>query len=210
MKLYYSAGSCSTSCHISLEEAGLQYQAVEIDFDDATDPNLALIKKLNALGTLPVLITDDGKQLDQNLSIHTYIADQAPGKNLLPPSGSFERLEAMNWLSFVAADLHKAVGGLLGLAAYENEPQVKAAVRKNLLVRANDVLKYLDTRLAGRDYILGSHFSVIDAYAFVVTGWTKYVDVSLASYPHLQAYMDRMAARPAVAKVLQAEGLLEA
>jgi glutathione S-transferase len=51
MKLYYSAGSCSTSCHITLEESGLKYEAIEIDWDNASDPNLALTAKLNPLGT---------------------------------------------------------------------------------------------------------------------------------------------------------------
>ena len=47
MKLYYSAGSCSTSCHITLEESGLKYEAVEVDWDNASDPNIALVTKLN-------------------------------------------------------------------------------------------------------------------------------------------------------------------
>jgi glutathione S-transferase len=208
MKLYYSAGSCSTSCHISLEESGLSYQAIEIDFDNSTDPNLALIQKMNPLGTLPILLTDNGKQLDQNLSIHVYIADQAAGKKLFPASGSFERFEALNWLSFVAADMHKAVGGLFGVAVYQDDKAVQAAVRKNLLGRANEALAYLDARLHGRSYILGEHFSVVDSYAFVVAGWTKYLDVSLSPYKNIEAYMGRVAARPAVAKVLQAEGLV--
>jgi glutathione S-transferase len=207
MKLYYSAGSCSTSCHITLEESGLKYEAIEVDFDNTSDPNVALVQKLNALGTLPILITDDGKQLDQNLSIHTYVADLAPSKNLLPPTGSFERAEAMNWLSFVAADLHKSVGGLFQLAAYEDDKTVQAAVRKNILPRANETLKYLDNRLTGRNYIMGNQFTAPDAYAFVVASWTKYLDVSLSPYPNIQAYMSRIADRPAVAKVIQVEGL---
>jgi glutathione S-transferase len=121
MKLYYSAGSCSTSCHISLEEAGLKYEAIEVDWDNSSDPNVALVTKLNPLGTLPVLITDDGKQLDQNAAIHTYIADLAPQKNLLPAQGTFERAQAMNWLSFVTTDLHKSIGGLFSVAAISDD-----------------------------------------------------------------------------------------
>src|SRR3982751_4097930 len=101
MKLYYSAGSCSTSDHITLEESGLKYEAIGIDWDNASDPNIAIVNKLNPLGTLPIFITDEGKQLDQNLSIHTYIADSAPNKGLLPPVNTVERAQALNWLSFV-------------------------------------------------------------------------------------------------------------
>src|SRR5688500_17498396 len=104
MKLLYSAGSCSTSCHISLEESGLKYQAVGVDWDDPSDPNVQEVVKMNPLGTLPVMVTENGKILSQNIAIHTLVADLAPKSQLLPPAGSFERAEAMNWLSFVASD----------------------------------------------------------------------------------------------------------
>jgi glutathione S-transferase len=209
MKLYYSAGSCSTSCHISLEEAGLKYEAIEVDFDNPSDPNLELTQKLNAMGTLPILMNDEGKQLDQNISIHLYAAGKAPEKNLFPKAGSAEYFEGMNWLSFVAADLHKSVGALFQLALYENDKTVQEAVRKIAMPRAASALKYLDTRLNGRSYIMGDHFTVIDSYAFIVASWTKHLNVSLVPYPNISAYLGRVAARPAVAKVLQAEGLLD-
>lgn len=208
MKLYYSAGSCSTSCHITLEESGLKYEAIEVDFDNENDPNIALINKLNPLGTLPILVTDDGKQLDQNLAIHTYIADKAPAKNLLPAQGSFERAEAMNYLSFVATDLHKGIGALFGLRAYADDANVQAAVRKNMLNTATGYLEYLDSKLAGKDYLMGSNFTPADAYAFVVTGWTKWLEIPLAPYKNIEGYLARVASRPAVAKVLKEEGLL--
>lgn len=205
MKLYYSAGSCSTSCHITLEEAGLPYEAIAVDWDKPEDA--ALVDRLNPLGTLPVLIADGGAQLDQNLAIHAYVADQVPGKGLLPREGTLERAEAMNWLSFVAADLHKAIGGLFSVPRVSPDPAVQAAVRTHLVDRSHDHLRYLEARLAGRDYILGQAFSVVDAYAFVVTGWTEWLEISLAPYPNIRAYRARVAARPAVAKVLKEEGL---
>lgn len=207
MKLYYSAGSCSTSCHISLEEAGLKYEAIEVDWDNASDPNLAVVARLNPLGTLPIFITDDGKQLDQNLAIHTYIADQAPAMKLLPSPGSFARTEAMNMLSFIAADLHKAVGGMFSIPSMSTDTNVQTQIRKAMLEKAHVNLAYFDAKLAGRDYILGAAFSVADAYAFVVLGWTKYLEIPITPYKNIQAYLARVAARPAVAHVLQVEGL---
>jgi glutathione S-transferase len=206
MKLYYSAGSCSTSCHISLEESGLKYEAVGIDWDNDSDPNIEIVKKLNPLGTLPIFITDEGKQLDQNVAIHTYIAEKAQDKRLFPAAG-IERAQAMNWLSFVASDLHKGIGGLFGLDAISSDPKVKESVRKYMVNRAGDYLSYMDSKLAGKDYLLGKDFSVVDAYAFVVTGWTNWLEIPLTPYKNIQTYLARIAARPAVAKVLKEEGL---
>lgn len=208
MKLYYSAGSCSTSCHITLEEAGLEYEAIEVDWDKPGDLT-RLVSELNPLGTLPVMITEDGKQLDQNLAIHVYVADRAPAKNLLPPPGTIERAQALNWLSFVCADLHKGIGGMFGIPSMSDDEGVRAAIRKAMLRSANEYLAYVDAKLAGRDYLMGKAFTPADAYAFVVISWTKYLDVSIAPYENVQSYLQRVAARPAVARVLEAEGLLE-
>jgi glutathione S-transferase len=208
MKLYYSAGSCSTSCHITLEEAGLKYEAIEVDWEKPGDLT-KLVAELNPLGTLPVLITEDGKQLDQNLSIHVYVADRAPAKGLLPPPGTIERAQALNWLSFVCSDLHKAIGGMFGIPHMSDDEGVRAAIRKAMLKSANEYLGYVDAKLAGKDYLMGKAFTPADAYAFVVISWTKYLDVSIAPYKNVQSYLARVAARPAVARVLAAEGLLE-
>jgi glutathione S-transferase len=205
MKLYYSGGSCSTSCHITLEESGLKYEAIQIDWDNPADA--ATVTKLNKLGTLPVLLTDDGHQLDQNLSIHAYVADKAKDKNLFPPGGTFERAQALNWLSFVAADLHKGIGALFSVKAWSDDKNIQTAVRKFMVARANDLLSYMNNELKGKDYLMGQNFTPADAYAFVVLGWTKHLDVPLAPYKNIESYLARIGGRPAVAKVLKEEGL---
>ena len=208
MKLYFSAGSCSTSCHIVMEESGLPYEAIMVDWDNPSDPNIALVSKLNPNGTLPVCITDEGKQLDQNLSIHAYIASKAPQKNLMPEAGTYEYAKALNWLSYVAADLHKTIGALFGVQAISQEKSVQDTVRKFMVGRSLECLRVLNAELAGKDYLMGKQFTPADAYAFVVLGWTQYLDIPLNDYKNIQAYMGRIAARPAVVKVLRAEGLV--
>ncbi len=207
MKLYYSAGSCSTACHITLEESGLKYEAVEVDWDNTSDPNIALVEKLNPLGTLPILVTESGKQLDQNIAIQTYIADLAPDTKLLPTPGTFERAEAMNWLAFVSTDLHKSVGAFFSIKGISTDPAVQTIYRKFLIDNANKVLTYLDSKLANKEYLMGNTFTPADAYAFIVTGWTQWLDIPITPYKNIQNFRARVAARPAVAKVLKQEGL---
>lgn len=207
MKLYYSAGSCSTCCHIALEEAGLSHEAIAVDFDQTSDPNFIQAMKLNGMGTLPVLDFGNGKALTQNLSILTYIADNAPEKKLLPAQGTFERAEAMTWLSFVAADLHKAVGGLFGVPHYSTDAAKKEEYRAYQMKSAEQTLSYLNANLAGKDYLMGKQYTVADAYAFIVVGWTKWLNVSLDAYPNIQSYMGRILERPATQKVFKIEGL---
>ena len=51
-------------------------------------------------------------------------------------------------------------------------------------------------------------FSLPDAYLFTVLRWTVPTKIDLAPFPHLQAFMKRMEARPAVRVALKAEGLI--
>lgn len=207
MKLYYSAGSCSTSCHISLEESGLKYEAVQVDWDKDNDPNIRLVTRLNPLGTLPVMVLDRGEALTQNIAIHTYVADQVPDRRLLPRPGTPERALAMNWLSFVAADLHKSFSPLFAADSFSNDPTEKGRFRDWALGNLRGYLEFLDKNLEGKDYLTGKDFTVADAYCFVVTNWTKYMEIPIDRYRNLSAYLQRVASRPAVGTVLKQEGL---
>src|SRR5580658_3778525 len=104
MKLYYSSGACSMSCHIALEEAGLNYTPVQVDWDKPT-ADLQTMFKLNPLDVVPVLVTDQGKPITQNAAILEFLADAKPSRQLLPSVGTAERAEVDQWVSFVASDL---------------------------------------------------------------------------------------------------------
>jgi glutathione S-transferase len=75
--------------------------------------------------------------------------------------------------------------------------------------RLADRLTWVDRQLEGRDYLMGSEFTVPDAYLFVVASWGKYVGVDISGLSHLGAFMARMAARPGVRAALDAEGLVK-
>jgi glutathione S-transferase len=79
----------------------------------------------------------------------------------------------------------------------------KAAIKDRLTRR----FAWLDAQLAKKPYLLGDTYSVADAYAFTVLGWTKHVGIDLSPYAHVVAYMDRVGQRPAVQAALKKEGL---
>jgi glutathione S-transferase len=66
----------------------------------------------------------------------------------------------------------------------------------------------MDARLAKQPY-LAEDYSVADAYAFTVLNWANFLALPLTAYPHVQAYMARVSARPQVQAALKAEGLVK-
>jgi glutathione S-transferase len=195
------------SCHIALEEAGLSYTAIQLDFAKP-DANTAELESLNPLGAAPVLVTGQGKALTQNAAILEYIADQKPESGLLPASGTWERYEAMSWLSFVAADFHKAFTPLFSSKTITGNAGGQEDLKKWCFGNIKDYLKYLDQGLGGKDYLNGKKFTVADAYLFAVGGWCEDVGLKTDEYKNYNSYIARIYQRPAVQKVMKAEGLL--
>jgi glutathione S-transferase len=113
-----------------------------------------------------------------------------------------ERYHLIEWLNFIATELHKSFGALFDPGAPD---AAKAAARARLDKR----LDYLDRTLGDAPFLLGEHFTVADGYLFTVLGWGRLVDVDIARWPHLAAYAGRIGARPKVLDTLRAEGLLK-
>lgn len=77
------------------------------------------------------------------------------------------------------------------------------AVKAKLAVRFAE----MDAVLSRSDFLAG-RYSVADAYGFTIVNWSNLLGIPLTAYPHLQAWMARVAARPQVQAALRAEGLL--
>lgn len=200
MKLYYSPGACSLSPHIVLREAGLAFEPVLAPtkthkLTDGTD-----YYTINPLGYVPLLELDDGTRLREGPAIVQYIADQVPNKNLAPANGTLPRYRLQEWLTFIGMELHRSFTPLFNPAMPE---EAKKLSRDRIANRFG----FVNDQLAGKDYVMGEHFTVADAYLYVVTRWSKPMSIDLAPYPNLAAHHARVAARPAVQEALALEKL---
>jgi glutathione S-transferase len=201
IKLYYSPGAGSLAAHIALCESGLPFQPVAAPtktkkLDDGTD-----YYSINPLGYVPMLELADGTRLAEGPAILQYIADQVPDQHLAPPNGTLSRYRLQGWLTFVGVELHK--GGFSPLFNPALTQEAKAVFRDRLLSR----LQWVDGELAGKDYLMGSHFTVADAYLFTVSNWAPRTGTDIGHLSHLGAFRARVLARPAVQTAMKAEGL---
>jgi glutathione S-transferase len=201
MKLHYSPGACSLASHIALHESGLPFAIDKFNRDTRTTSTGVDFLKINPKSYVPAIELDDGNILTEGAVILQYIADQSPASNLAPKAGTLERYRLQEWLTFIGTEVHKSYSPLFNPNAAE---EVKSYVRNALVPR----LAYVEAQLANNDYLMGSGFSVADAYLFVVLNWSKRVGVELGAYPNIQNYMARVAMRPAVQAAMKAEGLL--
>ncbi len=201
MKLFYAPGVCSLSPHIVLEEAGVPHSLVKTDIRAKTIEGGGDYTATNPLGYVPALELDDGTILTEGPAIVQYIAAKATGKNLTPPAGSVAHFQMLSWLNFISSELHKGFSPLFNPAMPD---EAKTIARERLLIR----LAHVDAQLAGKDYLMGSAFTLPDAYLFTVLRWTVPLKIDLAPYSNLQAFQKRMEARPAVRAAMKVEGLI--
>ena len=203
MKLYYSPGACSLSPHIALLEAGLPYDLVKVDLRAKKLENGDDYLKINPKGQVPALALDSGELITEGPVIVQMIADKVPAKNLAPARDSAERYKLQEWLTYVNGELHKNIGPLFNPALSD---EAKGVFKD----RAMGKFKYVDSQLAGRDYLMGKQFTVADGYLYVMLRWADGMKFDLSGLNNLLAYKDRIAARPKVQEALVKEGLMKA
>ena len=201
MDFYFAPLACSMATRIAVAEAGGTINLIEIDPTDkkvlATGQDYLAI---NPLGMVPALRTDDGEVLTENAAILQYVADRFPAAELAPPaSDAIGRARLRQWLSFIGAELHK--GLMIPLLDRKAPEEVAAWALRRYAPR----LAYLNEHLSNRDFLL-DRFSVADAYLATVLNWTQATpQIDLGQYPALEAYLERMRARPSVAAALGVE-----
>lgn len=200
MKLYFSAGACSLSPHIVLREAGIPFELVAVDLRSKRLQDGSDFRAINPKGYVPALQLDDGQLLTEGPAIVQYVADLKPESKLAPPAGTLERYRLQEWLTFIGTELHKSFGVFFNPNATD---ETRNEARERLSTRFDFVAKALE----GKSYLLGDTFTAADAYLYTILRWTKFAGIDLAKWPSIQAYFERVTARPAVQQALEAEKL---
>ena len=164
MKLYFSKGACSLSVRIIAHELGLKldYEAVDLHTKKTATGNDYYA--VNIKGSVPALLLDNGELLTENVAIQEYLADTYPS-TLLPPQKDFQRYRVLEWLSFMASDVHKGFGPLFS-------SEVPQALKDTIFLPSlKNKLNLLDKHFSGHTYLLGDTFTLPDAYCFVMMRW---------------------------------------
>lgn len=200
MKLYYSPGSCSLAVHIALKETGQASELTRVDvftkaMDDGGD-----YRTVNPRGALPALVLDEGGVLTEVAVLLQYVADRGGNNVLIPAVGTLERYRVLEWLNYLATELHKSFSVLFNPVATDD---FKQFVQQKLIRHFAEI----DVAVGREEWLANGAYSVADIYAFVISNWAGMVGIDLSGFAALEAFRGRIASRPAVAAALQAEGL---
>jgi glutathione S-transferase len=200
MKLYYATGSCGLAPQIALREAGQIFDLIKVDFKTKMTVEGDFFK-VTPKGFVPALKLDDGEVITEGAVVLQWIADHNPDRKLLPAAGSADRYRALEWLNYIATDMHKGYATLF--SPFLDDASKARFIDGNLSTR----FSYLDDHLSRNNYILGTEFCVADAYLYNILTWSPRVNVDLSAYASIGQFMKRVSQRPTVKTSLEAEGL---
>ena len=201
MKLYYASGACSLAVHIALKEVGASFEAVAVDLAKHTTADGGDYFAISPRGYVPLLEFADGSRHTEGAALLQYVADLDPAQALIGAPRSARRLAVLEWVAFVATELHKPFSWLWHKETAES---TQRTVKNKFAARFAE----LDAHLATREFLAGD-YSVADAYAFTIVNWCRFLAIPLTRYPNLEAFLERVAARPKVREAMAAEGLLK-
>lgn len=186
----------------ALEEIGVPYEYVELDRSKGEHKAAAYLA-INPNGKVPALVDGDETYFE-SLAIILYLAHRYGVDKKLWPGPGRDRADALSWSVWSATELQVFAlryiyHGLDSRISYKPEDRSKAAAEFNLAATKRN-LAMLDGRLATREHLLGA-FSLVDVCCGSTVRFGKMMGIPTDSYPHVNAWLGRLAARPALAKV---------
>lgn len=168
--------------------AGIAIDEVEVDFMGGEHKRAPLID-MNPWGELPIL--EDGDLiLRDSQAILVYLAGRYAGEAWLPrdPAGM---AEVMQWLSTSANEIQNGPGAarLVDKFGYELD-------KADTLRRSARILPLIDHHLAGHDWLVGDRVTIADCAVFPYVAMAPEGGVSLAPYPAIRRWIERIKALP--------------
>lgn len=207
MKLYFKAGACSLAPHIVLAEMNTVYTLEAVDLANKTCAT-GDYWTINPKGSVPALKMENGEILTEGAIISQYLADQKPETNLIPKFGTADRYRCMEWMNFIATEVHKNMGTLFAVNGMIKNAEGNAEFRAAVDMTLSKKMDFISKKLDNKNFLMGDNFTIADAYLFTCLGWSKFVNFDLTKWPTITNYMNRVFERPAVQKAMKEEGLL--
>ena len=208
--LHYYPGNASFTPHVLLHELGVPFELQLVDRAANAHKSPAYLQ-LNPNGQIPVLV-DGSLVLYETAAIALHLADTHPAAGLAPTLSTPERAEFYKWTMWLTNTLQATLmhyfypDRLVDAGNTDGAAQVKAHAQ----AKVDACLHQLDALLAshGGPWLLGSTYSAIDPFAFMLCRWTRgFSQRPAREFPHIGPYLQRMLARPAVQRAVQAEQL---
>jgi glutathione S-transferase len=189
MKLYSNPKSRGVIAQWMLDECGAAYQIVPIDFEKREHKDAEFLK-INPAGKLPALVDGDAKVFE-TAAICLYLADKFPEANLAPNIGAPERGRYLSLMVYSTAQVEPALGD--AILGGQTAPQRGWADFET-------VRNVIEQELGKGPFLFRDWFTAADVMIGSMLIWRRMLG-GQPDRPKLEAYVDRLLARPHAPKL---------
>jgi len=204
MQLYYAPGTISIAVAIALQEAGLDFEPIKIDFA-AKEQSAAGYAQINPKGRVPALVIDGGI-LTETGALLEYVADIAPAAELRPTDPILQaRMREV--MFYLASTMHVAHAHKMRGSRWASKTSSYKDMTAKVPQTMSDCCAYISTNGLRGPFVLGQQVSIADCYLYTICTWLDGDGVTLDDFPKIKSFMAAMEQRDSV-RAVYAAGML--
>ncbi|MXQ09511.1 glutathione S-transferase [Alphaproteobacteria bacterium GH1-50] len=204
MKLYWAPNTISIAPALVLNEGGVHWEPVRVDFASGEQTGDAYLA-VNPKGRVPALATPGGVLTEAGAIMEYLAATAVPG---MVPADPFHAARMREVMYYLASTMHVNHAHKVRGARWADRPEswddMKAKVPQTMAASA----AYVEGLFEDGPLLFGDAPTLADAYLYVVGHWLPADGVEVGDYPRLVRFMEVMRARPAV-QALWDKGMLK-
>lgn len=203
--LHYYPGNASLLPHILLHEIGAKHELRLVDRAQDAQRSTEYLK-LNPHGRIPVL-QDGNLVLYETAAIALHLTDRHPDAGLAPPPGDPLRPHFYKWMVHLTNTPQAEYRAWFYPEEHVDDPDTAPSVKRAAGSRLGGMFDRIARELGQGPWLLGDRYSAADAFLLMLIRWGRAMPRPPREVPGLQAFADRVLARPAVQAAFAAEGL---
>ncbi len=197
IQIYGSKKSTAFRCYWLMEELGIPYDTVALDFSKGEHKSPEYLK-LNPNGKVPTIV-DDGFVLWESLAINYYLLEKQQATDLVGSTAQ-EHAEVNKWNIWGVTHLTESFHPLV-MQKYRNTPDSEAT-KAALETEVPRYVSVLENHLADKEYIALGKFTLADITLMSAMQSVFFINYDLSAFPNVMAWMARLSEREALKKLL--------
>lgn len=202
-KIYYAPKTISLATIITLEEIGVPYEGIAVDFSKDEQKKSAYLE-VNQKARVPTLITSHGV-LTETPAMLSYLAHTYPEAELAPLTDAYALAQLHSIMSYICSTVHVAHAHRMRGHRWSDDPSAIAAMQAYVPTSMAQIWRYVEDHIMNgdHDWVMGNAYTVVDPYLFTVAMWMEGDGVDPSAYPKVHAHRNRVLQRAAVIKALK-------
>ena len=195
MKLYYAPQTISIAVAIALNEAGVDYTPVKLNFptgEQAKPDYLAI----NPKGRVPAIVTQQGI-LTETGALLDYVAALAPKANLVP-NDPFKAAQMRSVMYYLASTMHVNHAHKLRGQRWADQQSSFDDMAQKAPQTMTESCRFIEDHALQGPYVMGDEITLADCYLYIISTWLEGDGVDLDTFPKITGFRDLMNSRASV------------